>query len=147
MVIIFICPSIFCHYIYYFYIFQLRVTLIQSGWPFDELIDFTAVRLASLHTVVNPWLYPLTRRKYRDAFWYLLTLFAYYATCTLLVTRPGTALGKSEGRGGGTKPRLLSVTFVTPIEQDVHSRPLCVKSSLKKNTSKTVHKLISSCNS
>ena len=69
------------------------MTLIQRGWSFDELIDFTAVRLASLHTVVNPWLYPLTRRKYRDAFWYLLTLFAYYVTCTL-VARPGTTLGE-----------------------------------------------------
>ena len=73
------------------------MTLIQRGWSFDELIDFTAVRLASLHTVVNPWLYPLTRRKYRDAFWYLLTLFAYYVTCTL-VARPGTTLGEYQPR-------------------------------------------------
>ncbi|CAH3152993.1 unnamed protein product [Pocillopora meandrina] len=78
-------------------LFLLRVTLIQNGWPFEELIDFIAVRLASLHTVVNPWLYPLTRRKYRDAFWYLLTLFVYYATCTLLVTRPGTTLDEIVG--------------------------------------------------
>lgn len=69
------------------------MTLIQYGWPFNDFLDFTAVRLASLHTVINPWLYPLTRRKYRDAFCYLLTLSAYYVTCSL-VTKPSTSLGK-----------------------------------------------------
>lgn len=82
------------------------MTLIQKGWSFDELIDFTAIRLASLHTVVNPWLYPLTRRKYRDAFWYLLTLFGYYITCTL-VARPGTTLGECQ-------PRFLALSPVPP---------------------------------
>ena len=69
------------------------MTLIQYGWPSDDFLDFTAVRLASLHTVINPWLYPLTRRKYRDSFCYLLTLSAYYMTCSL-VTKPSTSLGK-----------------------------------------------------
>lgn len=83
------------------------MTLIQRGWSFDELIDFTAVRLASLRTVVNPWLYPLTRRKYRDAFWYLLTLFAYYVTCTL-VARPGTTLGEYQPLSKALSPVLPS---------------------------------------
>ncbi|XP_068752312.1 prostaglandin E2 receptor EP3 subtype-like [Montipora capricornis] len=77
-------------------LFLVRVTLIHSGWPFDELLDFTAVRLASLHPVINPWLYPLTRRKYRDAFCYLMNLSAYYVTCSL-ITRPNTTLDEIVG--------------------------------------------------
>ena len=67
--------------------------MIQTGYPFDEFTDFTALRLASLHTVVNPWIYPLVRRKYREGFWYLLELAAHYLTCTL-VAKPETTLGK-----------------------------------------------------
>lgn len=77
-------------------LFLVRMTLVQYGWPSDDFLDFTAVRLASLHTVINPWLYPLTRRKYRDSFCYLLTLSAYYMTCSL-VTKPSTSLDEIVG--------------------------------------------------
>ncbi|XP_031559420.1 prostaglandin E2 receptor EP4 subtype-like [Actinia tenebrosa] len=83
-------------------LFLIRLTMIQAGYPFDAFIDFTAVRLASLHSVVNPWFYPLLRRKYREGFWYLITWIGHVVTCTL-IKRPTNTLDDIVGGTPRTK--------------------------------------------
>jgi hypothetical protein len=55
--------------------------MIQSGSPFNSCWDMVSVRLVTLHTLSNPWIYLLTRRQYRKAFWYIIKMCVRYITC------------------------------------------------------------------
>ncbi|KXJ25646.1 prostaglandin E2 receptor EP4 subtype [Exaiptasia diaphana] len=83
-------------------LFLIRVTMIQAGYHFDALLDFTSIRLASLHSVLNPWFYPLLRRKYREGFWYLMTWVGHIVTCTL-IAKPENTLDDIVGGTPRTK--------------------------------------------
>eukprot|EP00795_Rhopilema_esculentum_P013572 gene13572-4461_t len=71
--------------------FLVRMLLAISGVPFSEGLDFFSARLASLQSVINPWLYPLTRRQYRYGFWFLSRKAIHLATFGLL-KEPNTTL-------------------------------------------------------
>ena len=58
--------------------------MVQSGSPFNSCWDMTAFRLVTLHTISNPWIYLLTRRQYRKAFWYIIKTGAFFFTCKKL---------------------------------------------------------------
>ena len=68
--------------------------LAASGVPFSEGLDFTSARLVSLQSVLDPWMYPITRRQYRTGFEYLSHRIIYVLSFGL-VKEPTTTLGES----------------------------------------------------
>ena len=64
-----------------------------SGVPFSEGLDFVSARLVSLQSVLDPWLYPFTRRQYRSAFKFL-SHKSLHVLSFGLIKAPTTTLGK-----------------------------------------------------
>ncbi|XP_066910220.1 allatostatin-A receptor-like [Clytia hemisphaerica] len=61
--------------------------------PVDDWYTMLAFRLAALHSVVNPWLHPILRKRFRNALVWHITLVLYYMTCTL-INRPSNTLSE-----------------------------------------------------
>ena len=54
-----------------------------------------AFRLAALHSVINPWIYPLLRKRFRDSLvWHITTMLRFTTCC--LISAPSYTLSKFE---------------------------------------------------
>ena len=64
-----------------------------GGVSFSEGLDFASARLVSLQSVLDPWMYPITRRQYRSGFEFLFHKIIHVCSCGI-IKGPTTTLGE-----------------------------------------------------
>ena len=76
-------------FIYYQVLFILGVARVEI----PDWYIMLAFRLAALHSVINPWIYPLLRKRFRDSLVWHITTILHFLTCCL-INAPSYSLSK-----------------------------------------------------